>query len=40
MTAVARLGVSIAQACRTFEISEASYRYSPVMCDENEEIAD
>jgi putative transposase len=40
MTAVARLGVSSAQACRAFEISETCYRYSPVMSDENEEIAD
>ena len=40
MNAVARHGVSIASACRAFEISETCYRYSPVMSDENEEIAD
>jgi len=38
--AVARHGVSIASACPAFEISEACYRYSPVMSDENGEIAD
>ncbi len=40
MNAVARQGVSIALACRAFEISETCYRYSPVLNDENEEIAD
>ena len=40
MNAVARHGVSIASACRAFEISETCYRYSPVMSDENKEIAD
>ena len=40
MNAVARHGVSIALACRTFQISETCYRYSPVLSDENEEIAD
>jgi len=40
MNAVARHGVSIALACCTFEISETCYRYSPVLSDENEEIAD
>ena len=40
MNAVARHGVSIALACRAFEISETCYRYSPVLSDENEEIAD
>ena len=40
MNAVARHGVSIALACRAFEISEICYRYSPVLSDENEEIAD
>jgi putative transposase len=39
MNAVARHGVSIALACRMFEISETCYRYSPVLSDENEEIA-
>ena len=40
MNAVARSGVSIALACRTFQVSETCYRYSPVLSDENEEIAD
>ena len=40
MNAVARCGVSIALACRSFEISETCYRYSAVLSDENEEIAD
>ena len=38
--AVARHGVSIALACRTFDVSETCYRYSPHLSDENEEIAD
>jgi len=38
--ALARHGVSIALACRTFEISKTCYRYSPVLSDENGEIAD
>ena len=40
MNVVTRHGVSIALACRTFQISETCYRYSPVLSDENEEIAD
>ena len=40
MNAVTRRGVSIALACRAFEISETCYRYSPLLSDENEEIAD
>ena len=40
MNAVMRRGTSIALACRTFQISETCYRYSPVLSDENEEIAD
>jgi len=40
MNAVARHGVSIALACRTFQIIETCYRYSPLLNDENEEIAD
>ena len=40
MNAVEQYGVSIALACRVFEISETCYRYSPVLSDENEEIAD
>ncbi|WIY24386.1 IS3 family transposase [Parasedimentitalea psychrophila] len=38
--AVARHGISIALACRTFDVSETCYRYSPLLSDENEEIAD
>ena len=38
--AVARTGVSIALACRTFGVSETCYRYSPRLSDENEMIAD
>ena len=38
--AVARHGVIIALACRTFDVSETCYRYSPLLSDENEEIAD
>ena len=38
--AVARHGVSIALTCRTFDVSETCYRYSPFLSDENEEIAD
>ena len=40
INAVMQHGVSIALACRTFQISETCYRYSPVLSDENEEIAD
>jgi putative transposase len=40
MNAVIQRGASIALACRTFQISETCYRYSPVLTDENEEIAD
>ena len=38
--AVAKQEVSIALACRTFDVSETCYRYSPLLSDENEEIAD
>ncbi len=38
--AVALRGVSIALACRTFEVSETCYRYSAKLNDENEQIAD
>ncbi len=38
--AVATKGVSIALACRTFEVSETCFRYSPRRCVENETIAD
>ena len=38
--AVAQHGVSIALACRAFEISETCFLYSPVLNDENEAIAD
>ena len=37
---MARHGVSIALACRTFCVSEACYRYMPKLTNENEEIAD
>ena len=40
VTAVERRGVSIAVACRTFGVSETCYRYSPLLSDENEQIAD
>jgi len=40
MRAVTQHGASIALACRTFQISETCYRYSPVLNDEDEEIAD
>jgi putative transposase len=40
MNAVLQRGTSIALACRTFQISETCYRYSPVLSDENKEIAD
>lgn len=39
-TAVARRGVSIAVACRTFGVSQTCYRYSPLLSDENAQIAD
>lgn len=38
--AVARHGVNIALACRTFVVSETCYCYSPLLSDENEHIAD
>ncbi|MCF1496260.1 IS3 family transposase [Agrobacterium vitis] len=38
--AVALRGVSIALACRTFEVGETCYRYSAKLNDENEQIAD
>ena len=34
--AVALRGVSIALACRTFDVSETCYRYSAKLNDENE----
>jgi len=37
---VARRGVSVALACRTFGISETCYRYNPRLSDENERIGD
>lgn len=39
-TAVAQRRVSIALACRTFGVSETCYRYSPLLSDENAQIAD
>lgn len=38
--AVAKHRVSIALACRAFEISETCYRYERKLSDENAEIAD
>ena len=38
--AVARRGISIALACRTFGVSETCYRYTPKLTNENEEIED
>jgi putative transposase len=38
--AVAKHEVSVALACRTFGVSETCYRYSPLLSDENEQIAD
>jgi putative transposase len=38
--AVENRRVSIAMACRTFEISETCYRYERLLSDENAEIAD
>ena len=32
--------MSVAVACRTFGVSETCYRYSPLLSDENEQIAD
>lgn len=40
MKAVEDRRVSIAMACRTFEISETCYRYERLLSDENAEIAD
>lgn len=37
---MARRGISIALACRTFGVSETCYRYTPKLTNENEEIAD
>ena len=39
-SAVRLRGVSIALACRTFQISESCYRYERKLSDENAEIAD
>lgn len=38
--AVKHRGASIALACRAFGVSETCYRYSPLLSDENEMIAD
>ena len=40
LNAVRLRGVSIALACRTFQISESCYRYERKLGDENAEIAD
>ena len=37
---VERQGVSFAPACRTLGVSETCYRYSPLLRDETEAIAD
>ena len=37
--AVARHGISIALACRTFGVNETCYRYSPLLSDEIAESA-
>ena len=38
--AVARRSISVAQACRTFGISESCYRYKRKLSDQNAEIAE
>jgi len=38
--AVACRGISIALACRAFQISECCYRYERKLSDENAEIAE
>ena len=40
MTAVTQEGVSVALACRTFDVSETCYRYNRKLDGENERIAD
>jgi putative transposase len=40
MKAVVQHVVSVALACRAFQVSETCYRYSRVLSDENAEIAD
>ncbi len=40
MTAVTQRGISVALACRTFEVSETCYRYTRKLDGENERIAD
>ena len=40
MESVAQHGVSIALACRTFQISETCYRYERKLSDENAMIAE
>ena len=37
---MARRWVSVALACRTFDVSETCYGYSSLLSDENEEIVD
>lgn len=37
---MARHGISVALACRTFGVSETCYRYAPKLVGENKEIAD
>ena len=38
--AVARRGVSLALACRTFGVSETCYHYGPKLWAEHEDITD
>ena len=40
MNVAVQHGFSTVLACRTFQISETYFRYSPVLSDENKEIAD
>ena len=40
VTAVTQRGISVALACRTFDVSETCYRYRPKLDEENERIAD
>jgi hypothetical protein len=39
-TSVLGAMAELASPCRTFGVSETCYRYSPLLSDENEEIAD
>jgi len=37
--AIANQSVSIRFACAAFRVSETCYRYQPILCDKNAEIA-